>query len=118
MSLRIYTYSGCDGCRKALKYLAAKGVEVENLPIRETPPTRDELAVMLAAYDGKFKKLFNTSGRDYREQKLSATIDSLSQDQAFALLQSNGNLVKRPFLIGEGVAIVGFKPETWDIALT
>ena len=41
---------------------------------------------------------------------------SLKKD-AFALLRSNGNLVKRPFLIGDDVAIVGFKEAEWAEAV-
>ena len=39
MSLRIYAYANCDTCRKALKYVSAKKVAHEVIPIREQPPT-------------------------------------------------------------------------------
>ena len=46
--LRVYSYKGCDSCRKALKWLKERNIEFENLAIRETPPKRDELAKMLS----------------------------------------------------------------------
>lgn len=111
--LKIYTYQKCSTCRKATKFLDAKGIAYEEHPIRETPPPPAELARMLAAYDGKMTRLFNTSSQDYRDAGLKDTLPGLSEEAAFARLQANGNLVKRPFLLGEGTALVGFKEAEW-----
>lgn len=73
---------------------------------------------MLAAHDGELRRLFNTSGRDYRAEKLGERLPSLSDDAALALLAANGNLVKRPFVIGPGVALVGFDETAWAAALS
>ncbi len=115
--LKVYSYKGCDGCRKALKWLDSNGIEYENFPIRDTTPSERELDKMLAAYDGNLRRLFNVSGRDYRELGIKESLPSMSKKVAFALLRSNGNLVKRPFLIGDIVAIVGFKEAEWAEAL-
>ncbi|MBC2603447.1 Spx/MgsR family RNA polymerase-binding regulatory protein [Puniceicoccus vermicola] len=112
--LKFYAYKNCSTCRNARKFLESKGVEFEELAIRETPPSPSELATMLKAYDGKMTRLFNTSSQDYRDAGLKDKLSSLSEDEAFALLQENGNLVKRPFLLGDGVALVGFKEAEWD----
>jgi arsenate reductase len=111
--LKIYTYAQCDTCRRAVKWLREQNIAFQERPIRETPPLRAELRSMLAANDGELRKLFNTSGRDYREQKLGDKLPSLSESAAFDLLESNGNLVKRPFLIGKNVGVVGFDPDLW-----
>jgi len=111
--LKVYTYSNCDTCRRAMKWLRDQEVEVEERPIRETPPTRGELKAMLTAQGGEMRKLFNTSGRDYREQGIGEKLPDLSESEAFNLLRGNGNLVKRPFVVGDGVGLVGFDPATW-----
>ncbi len=116
-ALKIYTYAQCDTCRRAVKWLRARGLEFDERPIRETPPSAAELRTMLAAQGGNFRRLFNTSGRDYREQKLGEKLPALTEPAALALLAGNGNLVKRPFLIGPGVALVGFSEEAWATAL-
>ena len=82
--------------------------------IRETPPKPSELKTMLTAYDGELKRLFNTSGGDYREQKLGPKLPMMSDKDAIAMLAENGNLVKRPFVLGEGVALVGFSESVWQ----
>jgi len=116
--MKIYCYSGCSTCRKAINYLNSKKIPHDVLPIRETPPTKDELQIMLEAYEGNLRKLFNTAGKDYREMKVKDLLPGLSKEAAFELLVKNGNLVKRPFLLGDGIAKVGFKEEEWDQALS
>ena len=37
--VRIYTYSKCDTCRRALRFLRERNVEFEEIAIRETPPS-------------------------------------------------------------------------------
>lgn len=112
--LKVYEYAGCGTCRKARKYLEAKGVDHKLIPIREQPPSKAELKRMLAHYDGNVKKLFNTSGGDYRAAKLGEKLPGMSVDEALALLASNGNLVKRPFVLTAHGGLVGFQAEAWD----
>jgi len=116
--LKVYTYANCDTCRKAIKFLKAHALDFEALPIRETPPTRAELEGALAACDGEIRRLFNTSGQDYKAMGLSAKLPGISKAGAIKLLAGNGNLVKRPFLIaGQGVHLVGFDEARWRAAL-
>jgi arsenate reductase len=114
MSLRVYAYAGCDTCRKALKFLAAKKVVHEVIPIREQPPTIPELRAMLGYVGGDLRKLFNTAGLDYRALDLKTRLPKLSVDEALALLASNGNLVKRPFALTPKAGVVGFREEEWE----
>lgn len=116
--LKLYTYANCDTCRRAVKWLRAEGLTFEERPIRETPPSPDELRAMLALHDGELRRLFNTSGRDFREQKLGEKMPTLSAAAALVLLAGNGNLVKRPFLLGPGVGLTGFDEAAWSTALS
>lgn len=113
----LYSYTGCESCRRALKWLREEGIVFSEIPIRETPPTPAELRAMLVHQDGELRRLFNTSGKDYREMKLGERLPSLSEAEAIELLAANGNLVKRPFFLGEDFGLVGFKPEAWERAL-
>ncbi|WP_309399332.1 Spx/MgsR family RNA polymerase-binding regulatory protein [Cerasicoccus maritimus] len=111
--LKFYEYDKCSTCRNARKWLDAQGVAYERLPIRDTPPSPAELQTMLDAYDGDIKKVLNTSSADYRTSGIKDELPNLSPSDVFARLQDTGNLVKRPFLIGDGVTIVGFKEAEW-----
>lgn len=113
MALKVYEYKGCGTCKKALKFLEENQVEFKKVAIRETPPKKTELKKMLKYLDGDLKRLFNTSGQDYRKLNMKEKIKSLTQTEAFDLLAENGNLVKRPFVLGEDWGTVGFKEEVW-----
>jgi len=117
--LTVYTYANCDTCRRAVKWLRAQGVAFTEKPIRETPPSVAELRAVLGHLGGEaaLRKLFNTSGLDYRALKLGEKLPSMSEAEALALLAGNGNLVKRPFLVGDGRGLTGFDEKTWAAAL-
>jgi arsenate reductase len=115
--LTVYVYRKCSTCRAALDWLDSRGIRYQEKAIRETPPTVDELRAALAMTGGDIRKLFNTSGIDYRALGLKDKLPSMPLDEAFTLLAQNGNLVKRPFVIGPHVALTGFKPELWEKSL-
>lgn len=114
--LTVYAYSNCDTCRKAVKRLRAQGTPFTEKPIREQPPSTAGLRRILAAVGGDVRRLFNTSGQAYRAQGISARLAGLDADAAIALLASDGDLCKRPMVLGDNIALVGFKPEEWDAA--
>jgi arsenate reductase len=114
--LKIYAYRGCGTCRTALARLDAAGVRYSEIAIREQPPTAAELKTVLAAVDGQLKRLFNTSGQDYRSLAISDQLKTMTATQAIALLASNGNLCKRPVVVGPTTALVGYRPDEWDAA--
>jgi arsenate reductase len=41
----------------------------------------------------------------------------MSDAQAFAALAADGKLIKRPLVIGDGFALVGFREDEWREAL-
>ena len=76
-------------------------------------PTLEELRAWHAASGLPLKRFFNTSGIPYREQGLSKKLPDMSEDEQLALLATDGMLVKRPLVIGEGVVLTGFREEEW-----
>jgi arsenate reductase len=115
MSVKVYEYDGCSTCRKALKFLDARGVAYTPVPIVETPPSKAELKTMLA-FAGELKRLFNTSGVLYREMRVGDKLKTMSEDDALALLSEHGKLVKRPFVLLKDRGLLGFKEDEWKSA--
>ena len=111
--IRVYVYANCSTCRTALKFLTSQKLEATILPIREQPPTKAELKRMLAAVGGNLRKLFNTSGADYKQMNLKDSLPNMTEVEALELLSSNGNLVKRPFLLTKTDGAVGFDEAEW-----
>lgn len=112
--LKIYQYERCSTCRKAIKYLEANQIPYESIAIVEQAPTKTELKQALKDLGGELRKLFNTSGLVYREMKLSKKIKTMDEKEAIELLNTNGKLVKRPFVLSEKGTLVGFKEANWD----
>ena len=117
MKLKIFAYKDCDTCRKAIHYLERQGIPFEVIPIREQPPALDELMRMLCIYNGAIRKLFNTSGQDYKTMDLKSKLPKMSEKEALDLLAKHGNLVKRPFLLMKNRGVVGFKEDEWKMLL-
>jgi arsenate reductase len=115
--LKVYCYAKCGTCRKALKWLEGHSIPYKELPIRETPPSLDELRLALKT-EGNIRKLINTSSKDYREIGLKDKLDGMQPDAVFDLLRQNGNLVKRPFVIAGNKAWTGFKETVWQERLS
>ena len=114
--IKVYIYAKCSTCRNAIQWLEENGIPHESHPIRDTPPTIKELKHGLK-HLGDLKKLFNTSGMDYRAMNMKEKLPTLSEAEALKLLNSNGNLVKRPFVIGKDFALTGFKADQWQKTL-
>jgi arsenate reductase len=112
----IYTYAACSTCRDATQWLRDHNIEFVEKPIRETPPSVEELRRMLVCQNGKLLRLFNTSGLEYRALKLSEKLPTMNEAEALTLLAGNGRLVKRPFVVGERFGLVGFNETAWTEA--
>ncbi len=118
MPIKVYEYKNCSTCKKALQFLDKKKVKYEKHPIVETPPSQKELQQMLGhlkASGKTFKNLFNTSGEQYRELKISDKIKAgMSEEEAIKILAKNGKLIKRPFLLTDKNGTTGFQEDAWS----
>jgi arsenate reductase (glutaredoxin) len=110
----VYTYKNCSTCRAAKDYLRSHAITFEEKSIRDTPPSEEELQRMLAFYQGDLRRLFNTSGKDYRALKLKDRLPSMTVSDCISLLSTNGNLIKRPFLLTSTSGRAGFKEAEWN----
>jgi arsenate reductase-like glutaredoxin family protein len=71
------------------------------------------LRLALEGAGGDPRRLFNTSGRDYRELDLAARLPGMPLPEVLRLLRENGNLVKRPFVVTSDDAWAGFNEAVW-----
>lgn len=110
-------YPPCSTCQKARKWLDAQGIEYQARPIKEEPPTKEELREWYKRSGLPLKKFFNTSGQVYKAQGLKDKLPTLSEEDQLALLASDGMLVKRPLLVSDTFVLVGFKIAEWEAAL-
>lgn len=111
-------YPRCSTCKKAQKWLDEKGISYEFRDIKEANPSLEELTTWHQASGLPLKKFFNTSGQLYRSMGLSKKLPDMPQEEQYALLASDGLLVKRPLaVLDSGKVLVGFKEADWEAQL-
>ena len=115
--LKIYCYSRCTTCKKALKWLDENGISYELKDIRTDHPDKETLRRYHAVSGMPLKRFWNTSGIPYREMGLSKKLPDMSEDEQYALLATDGMLVKRPMAVGEDFVLTGFKEDEWKAKL-
>ena len=111
--MQFICYPKCTTCQKARKWLDANGVAYDERHIKDNNPTVDELEAWHKQSGLPLKRFFNTSGLQYKALNLKDKLPTMSEAEQFALLASDGMLVKRPLLIGDGFVLVGFKEDAW-----
>ena len=112
--IKVYCYSRCTTCKKALKWLDDHGIAYEVTDIKTDHPDEDLLRKAHALSGLPLKRFWNTSGIPYREMELSKKLPGMSEDEQYALLATDGMLVKRPLVIGDDFVLTGFKENEWE----
>ena len=116
--IKFICYPKCTTCQKAKKWLDDNNVEYELRDIKSDNPTLDELKKWSSESGAPLKKFFNTSGLLYRSLDLKNKLPTMTDDEMLALLATDGMLVKRPLLIGDGFVLIGFKEAEWNNKIT
>lgn len=109
----VLCYPRCGTCRKAIAWLEEQGVSYEYRDIKLENPSAEELMAWWKTSGLPLKKFFNTSGLQYKALQLKEKLPSMSEEEQIALLASDGMLVKRPMVVGDGFVLTGFREETW-----
>lgn len=110
----VLVYRKCSTCIKALKWLEDHNVNFDERPIVEENPTYEELKIWYEKSGLPLKKFFNTSGLLYKDMGLKDKLPTMSEDEQLKLLATNGMLVKRPLVVGEGFVLTGFREKEWE----
>tara|TARA_B100000965_G_scaffold10770_1_gene8357 strand:+ start:95 stop:442 length:348 start_codon:yes stop_codon:yes gene_type:complete len=110
--MKLFSYSSCSTCRRAIKWLHSKDIDFELIDIINNPPSKEMLISASEQY-GNRKYLLNTSGLIYRSLG-SEVVKEMSDNELFEKLFTEPRLIKRPFLYKSNkLFLVGFKEEKW-----
>ena len=110
-------YPKCTTCQKAKTFLDARGAAYTLRDIKLDNPTEEELRAWHAASGLPLKKFFNTSGLQYKALGLKDKLPAMTEEEQIALLATDGMLVKRPILVGDGFVLTGFRQAEWEAKL-
>jgi len=110
-------YPRCSTCKTAQDWLLSQGRSFIFRDIKEETPSLEELAAWHKKSGLPLRRFFNTSGLSYRALGLKDKLDDMPMAEQLALLASDGMLIKRPLLVGEGFVLAGFREKEWQEAL-
>ena len=110
-------YNKCSTCKKAQAWLNDNDIAYTLRDIKTENPTEAELCAWHEKSGLPLKKFFNTSGLQYKALQLKDKLPTMTEDEMFALLATDGMLVKRPMVITEETVLVGFKEADWAALL-
>ena len=116
--LTFICYPKCTTCQKAKAFLDSFNAQYEVRDIKTDNPSYDELKNWLALSGLPVRKFFNTSGLLYKSLGLKDKLPSMSEDECLRLLATDGMLVKRPILVDEYRALIGFNRDEWEAVFT
>ncbi|PHM75230.1 arsenate reductase (glutaredoxin) [Xenorhabdus kozodoii] len=100
----------CSKSRETLKLVEELGITPEIIHYLDTPPTAEQLAVLLKQLDFKdARQLMRTQEERYKELNLGDL--SLSQDALLQAMSENPKLIERPIVVVGDKARLGRPPE-------
>ena len=114
MSLLFIEYPKCSTCKRAKKWLEDHGVEFIDRHIVEDNPTAGELKEWHERSGLPLKRFFNTSGQLYRQNNIKDRLPSMSEEEQYDLLATDGMVVKRPVIVADDFILVGFKEKEYE----
>lgn len=107
-------YPKCTTCQKAKKWLDGNNIKYNDRNIKDNNPTESEIRNWHKISGLPLKRFFNTSGLVYKSLELSKKLSTMSEDEQYKLLATDGMLVKRPIIVSDNLVLVGFKEEQWQ----
>ena len=107
-------YNRCSTCKKAKQWLEDNGIEYTYREISEKNPTEKELRKWHKKSGLPLKRFFNTSGLQYKALGLKDKLPEMSENEQYALLATDGLLVKRPLMITKDAVLVRFKEAEYE----
>ena len=110
----LYGIPNCDTVKKARTFLSERGHPHEFHDYKKAGVTADALARWVARWG--WEAVLNRAGTTFKSLP-EADKAGLDADKAMALMRANPSMIKRPIVEGEGVALIGFKPDAWREAL-
>jgi arsenate reductase len=110
LTLTLYGIPNCDTVKKARTWLDAQAVAFTFHDYKKAGIDQTSLERWC---DGLgWEAVLNKAGTTFRALSAENKSD-LTRDKAITLMLANPSMIKRPVVEGQGVLLVGFKPDLW-----
>lgn len=113
--LQLYGIKNCTTMKKALAWLDGQGIAYAFHDYKKLGADR-ALLDKWAAQVG-WERLLNTRGPSFRKLPPEKAAH-LTRESAFALMQENPSLIRRPIVDTGQTLLIGFDPDHWALKLT
>jgi len=110
MTVTVYGIKNCDTVKKARAWLDAHGVAYDFHDYKIAGLMRSRLEKWCD--ERGWETLLNRAGTTFRKLPPKDT-EGLTRAKAVALMLEHTSLIKRPVVEGQGLLLVGFKPESF-----
>ena len=102
--ITIWHNSKCSKSREALKLLEEKGGRFEVFKYLDTPPSREEITLLLKKLGISARELMRTKEDLYKELSVAKIAD---EEKLIDLLAEHPKLIERPIIIDVNRAVIG-----------
>tara|TARA_B100000795_G_scaffold264425_1_gene244894 strand:- start:1409 stop:1756 length:348 start_codon:yes stop_codon:yes gene_type:complete len=109
MGIKIYHNSRCSKSRQTLEILKKKNSDIEIVEYLKSPPTFEELSVILRKLKYEPRELLRKSEEVYKKENLSDM--SISNNKIIEKMVTYPILIERPIVINGDKAVIGRPPE-------
>ncbi|MBK8817146.1 MAG: arsenate reductase (glutaredoxin) [Methylococcaceae bacterium] len=109
MPVKIYHNPRCTKSRQTLQLLKDRGVEPEIIEYLKTPPSVEELTVILNKLGMQPRDLIRKQEAEYKSNGLDNK--EVDNDCILRVMVENPILIERPIVVTDTKAVIGRPPE-------
>ena len=109
MSVKIYHNPRCGKSRQTLQLLQEQGIEPEIIEYLKTPPSAEELNIILKKLGMEPRELMRKNEAEYKVNGLND--ETLGREALINGMVSHPILIERPIVIANDKAAIGRPPE-------
>jgi arsenate reductase len=111
VTTRLHGIPNCDQVRRARAWFAARGLPVEFIDFKRTPPTAALVERWLAQVTPD--ALLNRAGTTWRGLPEAGRAQAATRAGAVALMVAHPSLIRRPVIEHGGAVLVGFDADRY-----
>ena len=109
MSVKIYHNPRCGKSRQTLQLLQEQGIEPEIIEYLKTPPSAEELNIILKKLGIEPRELMRKNEAEYKVSGLND--ETLDREALINSMVSHPILIERPIVVTNDKAAIGRPPE-------
>jgi len=109
MSVKIYHNPRCGKSRQTLQLLQEQGIEPEIIEYLKTPPSAEELNIILKKLGMEPRELMRKNEAEYKVNGLND--ETLGREALINGMVSHPILIERPIVVANDKAAIGRPPE-------